>query len=177
MKASLWGALLIGPAKYFWVLGRFYHETFPRSACLGWLCQTIAAMQDIWMSLHSIRSRFTYFHGFLSNSSGHHNFSYDVIDNFFTRRTFQDLAGYPRILGIIDLRPLRAMLPASMLGDYSTSASTPSCFHRRTDLLGNLFLITSLLDLLFFFFFGPSYRSSYPPRCSDTTHECIFDAL
>jgi hypothetical protein len=30
-----------------------------------------------------------------------------------------------------------AMLPASMLGDYSTSASsTPSCFPRRTDLTG-----------------------------------------
>jgi hypothetical protein len=51
-----------------------------------------------------------------------------------------------------------AMLQASMLGDYSTSeSSTPSYFPRRTDLLGNLFLITSLLDLLFllFFFFGP----------------------
>jgi hypothetical protein len=42
------------------------------------------------------------------------------------------------------------MLPASMLRDYSTSASSmPSCFPRRTDLLGNLFLITLLLDLLF----------------------------
>jgi hypothetical protein len=59
-----------------------------------------------------------------------------------------------------------AMLSASMLGDYSTSgSSTPSCFHRRTDLLRNSFLITSLLDLLFFlfFFFGPSYRPSCPP--------------
>jgi hypothetical protein len=49
------------------------------------------------------------------------------------------------------------MLPASMLGDYSTSASsTPSYFPRRTDLLGNLFLTTLLLDLpflLFFFFY------------------------
>jgi hypothetical protein len=45
------------------------------------------------------------------------------------------------------------MLPALMLGDYSTSASsTPSCFLRRTDLLGNPFLITSLLDLLFLSF-------------------------
>jgi hypothetical protein len=44
------------------------------------------------------------------------------------------------------------MLSASMFGDYSTSASsTPSCFLRRTDLLGNLFLITSLLDLPFSF--------------------------
>jgi hypothetical protein len=43
-----------------------------------------------------------------------------------------------------------AMLSASMLGAYSTSASsTPSCFVRRTDLLGNPFLNTLLLDLLF----------------------------
>jgi hypothetical protein len=40
-----------------------------------------------------------------------------------------------------------AMLSASMLGDYSTSASsTPSCFYHRIDLLGNPFLITLLLD-------------------------------
>jgi hypothetical protein len=45
------------------------------------------------------------------------------------------------------------MLSASMLGDYSTSASsTPSCFPRRIDLLGNPFLIMSLLDLLFLLF-------------------------
>jgi hypothetical protein len=55
------------------------------------------------------------------------------------------------------------MLPASMLGDYSTSvSSTPSYFLRRTDRLGNPFLNTSLLDLhfLLFFFFGSSYRPS-----------------
>jgi hypothetical protein len=46
------------------------------------------------------------------------------------------------------------MLSASMLGDYSKSvSSTPSCFPRRTHLLGNLFLITSLLDLLFLLLF------------------------
>jgi hypothetical protein len=49
-----------------------------------------------------------------------------------------------------------AMLPTSILGDYSTSASsTSSCFPRHTDLLGNPFLITSILNLLFLlFFFG-----------------------
>jgi hypothetical protein len=41
------------------------------------------------------------------------------------------------------------MLPASMLEDYSMIASlTSSCFLRRNDLLGSLFLIMSLLDLL-----------------------------
>jgi hypothetical protein len=29
-----------GPAKYFWVLGRYTLETFLRSACLEWLYQT-----------------------------------------------------------------------------------------------------------------------------------------
>jgi hypothetical protein len=54
-------------------------------------------------------------------------------------------------LGVSTLRSIKTMtqLPASMLGDYSTSASlTPSCFLRGTDLLGNTFLITLLLDLL-----------------------------
>jgi hypothetical protein len=46
------------------------------------------------------------------------------------------------------------MLSASMLGDYSTSASsTPSCFLHRNDMLGNPFLIMSLLDLLFLLLF------------------------
>jgi hypothetical protein len=65
------------------------------------------------------------------------------------------------------------ILSASMLGDYSTSASlTPSCFLRRTDLFRNLFPITLLLDLLVFFFsffFGTSYQASCPQRCSDTS--------
>jgi hypothetical protein len=58
------------------------------------------------------------------------------------------------------------MLPASMLGDYSTSASsTPSCFPRRTDLLGNMFLTTWLLDLPFpslFLFFD--HHTGHPAR-------------
>jgi hypothetical protein len=55
------------------------------------------------------------------------------------------------------------MLSTSMLGDYSTSASlTPSCFPRHTNLLGNLFLITSLLDLLFLLFFFLDHHAGHP---------------
>jgi hypothetical protein len=46
---------------------------------------------------------------FLASSStdpGYRNFSYDVIDNLSNKSAIQDLAGYPRILGIVDLRPL-----------------------------------------------------------------------
>jgi hypothetical protein len=56
------------------------------------------------------------------------------------------------------------MLSASMLGDYSTSASSkPSCFPRRTDLLGNTFLIMSLLDLPFLFFVL-DHHTGHPAR-------------
>jgi hypothetical protein len=57
------------------------------------------------------------------------------------------------------------MLPASMLGDYSTSASsTPSCFPRHIDLLGNPFLITTLLDLLFLLFSFLDHHTGHPAR-------------
>jgi hypothetical protein len=60
-----------------------------------------------------------------------------------------------------------AMLSASMLGDYSTSASlTPSCFPRRTDFLGNPFLIMSLLDLLFLLFSFLDHHAGHP-ACHD----------
>jgi hypothetical protein len=63
------------------------------------------------------------------------------------------------------------MLSASMLGNYSTSASsTPSCFLRHIDLLRNLFLITSLLNLRFLLFpFWIIIPAICPPWCSDTT--------
>jgi hypothetical protein len=57
------------------------------------------------------------------------------------------------------------MLSASMLGDYSTSASsTPSYFPCRIDLLGNPFLITSLLDLLFLLFSFLDHHAGHPAR-------------
>jgi hypothetical protein len=68
----------------------------------------------------------------------------------------------------------------SMLGDYSTSvSSTPSCFPHRTDLLGNPFLITLLLDLLFLLFFFLDYHTGHPARhdARILLYECIFDGL
>jgi hypothetical protein len=69
-----------------------------------------------------------------------------------------------------------AMLSASMLGDYSTSALL---FFYRTDLLGNPFLITSLLDLLFLLFSFLDHHIAHPARhdAQILLYECIFDAL
>jgi hypothetical protein len=66
-------------------------------------------MEDISMSLHSIRSKIDVISPASSSTGyGHRNYSYDIIvDNLCIRRAFQDLAGYPQILGIVDLRPLQ----------------------------------------------------------------------
>jgi hypothetical protein len=72
------------------------------------------------------------------------------------------------------------MLLASMLEDYSTSASsTPSCFLRRTDLLGNPFLITQYSTYFFFSSYFLDHHTDHP-ACHDAQillYECIFDAL
>jgi hypothetical protein len=78
-------------------------------------------MQDIWMSLDPYVQDQHYFVSF-------------IVDNLFMRRTFQDHAEYPRILDIVDLKPLRgrhtykgllevgpARLLAAMLGDLGVS--------------------------------------------------------
>jgi hypothetical protein len=76
----------------------------------------------------------------------------------------------PRLSFLLFLSTKPAMLPASMLGDYSTSASsTPSCFPRRTDLSGNVFPITSLLNLLSFLLFWIIIPAILPTTYSDTT--------
>jgi hypothetical protein len=70
------------------------------------------------------------------------------------------------------------MMPASMLGAYSMRvSSTPSCFRHRTDLLGNLFLITSLLDLLSLLSFL-DHHTGHPARhdARILLYECMFDA-
>jgi hypothetical protein len=88
MKASLWGACLIGPAKYFQVLGCFRFETFLRSARLGWLCQTPCIYAEYLgvSTLHTFKTN-----RFLASSStdpGHCNFSYDIIDDIFIQHIF-----------------------------------------------------------------------------------------
>jgi hypothetical protein len=149
-----------------------------------------------------------------------------TIEDISTRCAFQDSAGYPRILDVIDrglfevgtpTRPLKvgpARLVAAMLGDLGVSTlrsiqdhdsvffsflehqtSHAACFNARGllyECVFNTLLFSSSYRLVgklishhvvtrhtffLFFFLGPSYRPSCPPQCSDTTHECISDAL
>jgi hypothetical protein len=86
------GCPLDGPTKCFWVLGHYKLETFLRSACLGWLCETPCSNARYLgvSTLHTFK-----INSFLALSSidlRHHNFSYDIVDDFFMRCTFHDLA-------------------------------------------------------------------------------------
>jgi hypothetical protein len=87
------GCVPDGPAKCFRVLGRYRLETFPRSACLEWLCQTLCSYAGYLgvFTLHTFKINIT--------------LPSFMVDNLFMRRTFLNLDGYPRILG--ELRPLR----------------------------------------------------------------------
>jgi hypothetical protein len=102
MKASPWGACLMALPSASGCLGAIHlRPSLGRHASSG-PARLFAAMQDIWMSLHSIRSKIDVISP-ASSSTGyrHRNYNYDIIGDFFIRRTFQDLAGYPRILGIV----------------------------------------------------------------------------
>jgi hypothetical protein len=91
--------------------------------------------------------------------------------------TLRSIKTMTQFSSLLSIKP--AMLLASMLGDYSTSASsTPSCFPCRTDLWGNPFLTTSLLDLLSPLLFL-DHHTGHPARhdAQILLYECIFDAL
>jgi hypothetical protein len=200
-------------------LGVSWYETFLRSACLGWLCQTpcsYAGYLDV-STLHTFKTNIVSLASSMIVST--------TTEDFFMWCTFQYPTRYPQILYIVDLRLLwdryackppwgrpcqtpcsyarrsgclyisfdqdhdsvffyilsikPATLPASMLGDYSMSVSlTPSWFLRRTNLLGNPFLITSFLDLLSLPFLL-DHHTGHPAHhdARILLYECIIDAL
>jgi hypothetical protein len=71
------------------------------------------------------------------------------------------------------------MLPASILGNYSTRVSLmPSYFLRRIDLLGTLFLIILILDLFYLFsFLGHHIGHTARFYAWILLYKCALDAL
>jgi hypothetical protein len=57
------GCTPVGPTKYFWVLGHYRLETFLRSACLGWLNQTLRSNAG-YLGVSTLRTFNRYF-GFI----------------------------------------------------------------------------------------------------------------
>jgi hypothetical protein len=101
MKASLRGARLIDLPSTSGCLGAFALRPSLGRHTSGGSARLLVATQDIWVSLHSIRLRPTDFWLHHQLTPDIANFSYDIIGDFFIRRTFQDLAGYPQILGVV----------------------------------------------------------------------------
>jgi hypothetical protein len=62
---------------------------------------------EISWCLYTIRFNLNRFLTSSLTNPEHRNFSYDMITNLFMRHAFQDSTEYPRILDIVDLRPLR----------------------------------------------------------------------
>jgi hypothetical protein len=87
-----------GRAKCFWVLGRFCLETFLRSTCLEWLCQTLCS----YAGYLGVSTLHTFKINIISPASS--SFVSTTIEDFFIQqmRTFQAPTGYPRILDIIN---------------------------------------------------------------------------
>jgi hypothetical protein len=67
MKASLWGAHLTALPNTSGCLGAFNLRPYLGRHASGGSARLLVAMRDIWVSLHSICSRSTYFHSFVSN--------------------------------------------------------------------------------------------------------------
>jgi hypothetical protein len=96
------------------------------------------------------------------------------IDDFFIRRTFQDLAGYPRILDIVDLRPLR--------GRHVYKASTRSALLDSLQPCKEIYrcLYTSFdQDHALGFLLSLEHQTSRAVcfNARGLLYECVFDAL
>jgi hypothetical protein len=105
---------------------------------------------------------------------GHRNYSYDIIDNLFVRRTFQDSAGYPRILGIVDLRPLLRSARLQSLLEVGP-AKLLAAMLRRSGCLYTSFDQDHALVFLLFLEYQTSHDACFNAR--GLLYECVFDAL
>jgi hypothetical protein len=155
-----------GPAKCLRVLGRYRLETFLRSACLGWPCQTLcsyARYLDV-STLHTFKID-VISPASSSTDYGHLNFCHDVIDNLLHathlsgscwvssdtgHRRFETSLRSACLQGLLEVGPARFL--AAMLGDLGLS--TPRSIKTMTQ-------FSSLL--------GASNQSCCLLQCSGTT--------
>jgi hypothetical protein len=83
VKANLWGARLMALPSTSGYLGAFCFRTFPRSACLEWLCQTLCSYAG-YLGVSTLQTfKINKFLVSSATNPGHRNFSYDIITDFF----------------------------------------------------------------------------------------------
>jgi hypothetical protein len=150
-----------GPTKYFQVLGRFCSETFLRSACLEWLCQTLCSYAG-YLHVSSL-------HMFKINIA----LPSFIVDNLFMRRAPQIPTGYPRILAIDDLRPLWGRHA------YKTSSrsAVPDSLHPCLEIWVSLHFVWSRPWLNFLLVLEHQTSHAVCFNAQGLLYECVFDAL
>jgi hypothetical protein len=156
-----------GPAMYFRVLGRFCLETFLRSTCLGWLCQTLCSYAR-YLDVSTLLS----FKIDVTPTTSSSTIS-TTTEDFFTRLTFQDPVGYPRILDIIDLRPLEVGMPT--MPPRGRPCQTPCSHAWRFGCLYTSF--DEDHDSVFFSFLEHQTSHVVCFNARGLLYECVFDAL
>jgi hypothetical protein len=161
MKASMWGARLMALPSISGCLGASdLRPSWGRHASSG-PARLLAAMQDIWVSLHSIRSRLNI------------TVLRFIVDNLFMRHTFQDPVGYPRILDIIDLRPLWSRHAYKASSSSALSDSLQPCL----EIWVSLHFVRSRLWLSFLLFFEHQTSRVACFNVRGLLYECVSDAL
>jgi hypothetical protein len=173
-----------GPTKCFWCLGAVHlRPSWGRHASSG----STRLLQPCRISgcLYTPYVQDQQISGFIVNQPQHRNYNNNIVSDFFIRHTFQDLVGYPWILGIVDLRPLRgrhaykglpeigpARLLAAMLGDMgvstlrsiNTMTQFSSLFEHQTSHAACFNAQGLLYECVFdAFLFSSSYRSVGKP--------------
>jgi hypothetical protein len=101
------------------------------------------------------------------------NFSYDIFNDLFIRRTFQDPAGYPRILGIVDLRPLRGRHACKA----SLRSALPDSLQPCWEIWVSLLFIRSKTMTVFLLFLEHQTSHAFCFNARGLLYGCVFDAL
>jgi hypothetical protein len=102
MKASSWGARLMALPSTPGCLGAIDLRPSLGQHASGGPARLFAPMQDIWMSLHSVRSKIDVISPASSSTGyGHRNYSYDIIVTSSRDVPFKTLLGILRFRALL----------------------------------------------------------------------------
>jgi hypothetical protein len=161
------GCVPDGPAKCFRVVGRYRLETFLRSACLEWLCQTLCGC----VRYLDVSTLHTFKINIISPASP--SFVSTTTKDLFVRRAFREPIGYPQILDIYDLMPLRGRHAYKA----SLRSALPDFLQPCLEIWVSLHFVRSRPCLSFFSLFDHQTSHATCFNARGLLYECVFDAL
>jgi hypothetical protein len=161
------GCVPDGPAKCFRVLGRYRVETFLRSACLERLYQTLCS----YARYLDVSTQHTFKINMILPASP--SLVSTTTEDLFVRRAFQEPIGYPQILDIDNLRPLRGWHA------YKASlwSALPDFLQPCLEFWVSLHVVRSRPCLSFSSLFEHQTSHAACFNARGLLYECVFDAL